>query len=264
MTDGLFRGEVALVTGAASGIGRGIAKALASEGARLVLSDVNGEALDAVAAEIGAAEIGITESTPITIPVDLSGASGHEELFTAAVAAADGLSILVHSASPRRLESQNAATVTEAEWDAMVNTNLRSGFFLARAAADHMRRAAVTGRILFITSQHRFAPRNLPHYSASKAGQVMVIKELARLYGPHGIRVNGIAPGAIPGGGFAANVEQLNARIAMRRVGTPEDVSGMALALLSERFSAYVTGEVVSVDGGLALHNWIDPPILDD
>jgi 3-oxoacyl-[acyl-carrier protein] reductase len=126
-----------------------------------------------------------------------------------------------------------------------------------------MRHADVAGRILFITSQHRFAPRNLPHYSASKAGQVMVIKELARLYGPHGIRVNGIAPGAIPGGGFAANIEQLNTRIAMRRPGTPEDVAGMALALLSERFSAYVTGEVVSVDGGLALHNWIDPPVLD-
>jgi NAD(P)-dependent dehydrogenase (short-subunit alcohol dehydrogenase family) len=225
----------------------------------MVLSDVNGEALDAVAAEIRTAK-----SAPIIIRADLSGTSGHDGLFTDAVAAVEGLSILVHSASPRRLESQNAATVTEAEWDVMVNTNLRSGFFLARAVADHMRRAVVTGRILFITSQHRFAPRNLPHYSASKAGQVMVIKELARLYGPYGIRVNGIAPGAIPGGGFTANVEQLNARIAMRRLGTPEDVSGMALALLSERFSAYVTGEVVSVDGGLALHNWIDPPILDD
>ncbi|MDG2286195.1 MAG: SDR family oxidoreductase, partial [Alphaproteobacteria bacterium] len=85
----------------------------------------------------------------------------------------------------------------------------------------------------------------------------------ARLYGPHGIRVNGIAPGAIPGGGCAANIEQLNTRISKRRPGTPEDVAGMALALLSERFSAYVTGEVVSVDGGLALHNWIDPPVLD-
>ncbi|MDE0808008.1 MAG: SDR family NAD(P)-dependent oxidoreductase, partial [Alphaproteobacteria bacterium] len=77
MTEGLFRGEVALVTGAASGIGRGIAKALALEGARLVLSDVNGEALGAVAAEIGTAK-----SVPIVIRADLSGASGHRELFT--------------------------------------------------------------------------------------------------------------------------------------------------------------------------------------
>jgi 3-oxoacyl-[acyl-carrier protein] reductase len=259
MTDGLVYGETALVTGAASGIGRGIAKALAAEGARLVLSDVDGDALQAVAAEIGAGA-----GEPILIPADLSRSDGHGELFAEAAEVSGGLSILVHSASPRRLESENAATVTEAQWDAMVNTNLRSGFFLARTAADHMRRNKTAGRILFITSQHRFAPRNLPHYSASKAGQVMVIRELARLYGPYGIRVNGIAPGAIPGGGFAANVEQLNARIAMRRTGTPEDVAGMALALLSERFSAYVTGEVVAVDGGLALHNWIDPPVLDD
>jgi 3-oxoacyl-[acyl-carrier protein] reductase len=259
MMNGMFNGETALVTGAASGIGRGIARALASEGAKLVLSDVNQGALEAVVAEIQT-----TGTEPVSIPADLSGADGHQELFAAVAKAAPELSILVHSASPRRVESENAAAVTEAQWDAMVNTNLRSGFFLARAAADHMRRAARAGRILFITSQHRFAPRNLPHYSASKAGQVMVIKELARLYGPHGIRVNGIAPGAIPGGGFAANVEQLNARIAMRRAGTPEDIAGMALALLSQRFSAYVTGEVVSVDGGLALHNWIDPPTLEE
>ncbi len=259
MTDGMFQGETALITGAASGIGRGIARALVAEGANLVLSDVNGEALDALAAELRGAGAKIE-----AIAADLSGADGHAGLFATAVQRAGGLSMLVHSASPRRHESENAATVTEAQWDAMVNTNLRTGFFLSRAAADHMRRAGCKGRILLITSQHRFAPRNLPHYSASKAGQVMVIRELARLYGPYGIRVNGIAPGAIPGGGFAANVEQLNTRIAMRRVGTPEDIAGMALALLSERFSAYVTGEVVSVDGGLALHNWIDPPTLDE
>jgi 3-oxoacyl-[acyl-carrier protein] reductase len=258
MTDGMFHGETALITGAASGIGRGIARALAAEGADLVLSDVDAEALETIASEIE------SEGQKVeSVHADLSGSEGHGELFSKALKSVDGgVSILVHSASPRRFESENAATVTEAQWDAMVNTNLRSGFFLARAAADHMRRADIAGRILFITSQHRFSPRNLPHYSASKAGQVMVIKELARLYGPHGIRVNGVAPGAIPGGGFAANVEQLNARIAMRRTGTPEDVAGMALALLSQRFSAYVTGEVVSVDGGLALHNWIDPPTL--
>jgi 3-oxoacyl-[acyl-carrier protein] reductase len=257
MSDGLFGGDIALVTGAASGIGRGIAKALAEEGARLVLSDV-----DADAVEVAAFSPDIGGEAKV-IAADLSGSDGHSALFAAASAAFGPLSIFVHSASPRRHESENAATVTEAQWDAMINTNLRSGFFLARAAADEMKRVGLAGRILFITSQHRFAPRNLPHYSASKAGQVMVIKELARLYGPHGIRVNGIAPGAIPGGGFAANVEQLNARIAMRRTGTPEDIAGMALALLLDRFSGYVTGETVSVDGGLALHNWIDPPSLD-
>jgi 3-oxoacyl-[acyl-carrier protein] reductase len=87
----------------------------------------------------------------------------------------------------------------------------------------------------------------------------MLMKELARALGPAGIRVNAIAPGAIPGGGFAADVPALQAKVAMGRLGTPDDIAGMALALLNDRFSGYVTGTTVAVDGGLALFNWIDP-----
>jgi NAD(P)-dependent dehydrogenase (short-subunit alcohol dehydrogenase family) len=93
----------------------------------------------------------------------------------------------------------------------------------------------------------------------------MVMKELARALGPHGIRVNAIAPGAIPGGGFDAKgvgMERLTQATSLRRLGTPEDIAGMAVALLCDRFSAYVTGTTVAVDGGLALHNWIEPPEL--
>ena len=115
------------------------------------------------------------------------------------------------------------------------------------------------GRILLITSQHRETPRNLPHYSAAKAGQTMLVKELARAVGPHGIRVNALAPGAIPGGGFNAPPGMVD-KIPLRRFGTPADVAGMALAVLSERFGAYVTGATLVVDGGIALHNWIEPP----
>ena len=104
------------------------------------------------------------------------------------------------------------------------------------------------------------SPRNLPHYSAAKAGATMVIKELARAYGRHGIRLNAIAPGAIPGGGFSADPTTLIDKIALGRVGTPEDVGNAAIALLSNRFSAYVTGTTLVVDGGLALFNWIAPP----
>jgi 3-oxoacyl-[acyl-carrier protein] reductase len=87
----------------------------------------------------------------------------------------------------------------------------------------------------------------------------MAMKELARALGPHGIRVNAIAPGAVAGGGFQADPE-LASRTPLGRLGRPEDISAMALALLSERFAAYVTGTTVVVDGGLALHNWIAPP----
>lgn len=121
------------------------------------------------------------------------------------------------------------------------------------------------GRMLSITSLHAETPRNLPHYSASKAGQTMLVKELARALGPHGIRVNAIAPGAIPGGGFdakGAGIERLARCTSLKRLGTPEEIAGMAVALLADRFSAYVTGTTVVVDGGIALHNWIEPPEL--
>jgi NAD(P)-dependent dehydrogenase (short-subunit alcohol dehydrogenase family) len=165
----------------------------------------------------------------------------------------------VHSAAPPRREAQSALSVTAEQWDSMLTITLRSGFLLGQAIGVHMRDAGLRGRMIYVTSLHAESPRNLPHYSAAKAGQTMLVKELARALGPHGIRVNAIAPGAIPGGGFAANVPALEAKVAMGRLGTPEDIAGMAVALLVDRFSGYVTGTTVVVDGGLALFNWIDP-----
>jgi 3-oxoacyl-[acyl-carrier protein] reductase len=140
----------------------------------------------------------------------------------------------------------------------MTDINLRSGFFLAREAGRQMRENGIKGRILLITSQHRAMPRNLPHYSASKAGMTMVMKELARVLAPDGIRVNAIAPGAIPGGGFVAgNLDALVAQIPLGRAGTPDDIAQVAVAVLSERFGRYVVGTTVEVDGGIGLISWI-------
>jgi len=168
------------------------------------------------------------------------------------------VSIFVHAASPRRQETQKALQVTEAQWREMLEVNLNAGFLIAQALGRHMVERAVKGRMLFVTSLHAWTPRNLPHYSASKAGQTMLVKELARALGPHGIRVNAIAPGAIPGGGFAAP-QALADKIPLKRFGTPAEVAAMAVAVLSERFGAYVTGATIAVDGGIALHNWIEP-----
>jgi 3-oxoacyl-[acyl-carrier protein] reductase len=168
--------------------------------------------------------------------------------------------MFVHSASPPRKEADGVLSVTEATWDAMQNTNLRSGFFLARELGRRMREAGVKGRMLFITSLHAETPRNIPHYAAAKAGQTMVVKELARAFGPAGIRVNALAPGAVPGGGFNAAAFDFSGKIPLGRLGKPEDMANMALALLSDRFSAYVTGTTVAVDGGIALYNWIPLP----
>jgi 3-oxoacyl-[acyl-carrier protein] reductase len=248
-----FGGDTALVTGAASGIGRAIALALGRAGARVIAADIR------AAAEV-AAEIGRAGAQAVAVSCDLAGTDGWRALLDEARGAFGPVTIFVHSASPRRLESQTVLAVSEAEWDAMLNTNLRSGFFLAREIGADMRREGIAGRILFIASLHAHSPRNLPHYSASKAGQVMVVKELARALGPDGIRVNAIAPGAIPGGGFAGDFATLSKRIAMGRPGTPDEVAAGAMALLSPATGAYITGAVLAVDGGLDLHNWIDPP----
>ena len=232
----LLEGDTALVTGAGGGIGRGIAQALREEGAQVLGADLEG----------GDLAFDLAKSPPSL-------------LVEKCIEKLKGLSILVHCASPRRRESQTALAVTEAEWREMLEVNLNAGFLLAQAAARHMVERNAKGRILFITSLHSYAPRNLPHYSAAKAGQTMVVRELARALGPKGIRVNAIAPGAIPGGGFQMPAE-MTQKIPLRRAGTPAEVAAMAVAVLSERFGRYVTGATVVVDGGLALHNWIDPP----
>jgi NAD(P)-dependent dehydrogenase (short-subunit alcohol dehydrogenase family) len=228
----LLEGDGALVTGAAGGIGRGIAAALAEEGATVFGADLR--------------------------EADLSRPGEAQRLAGEAIRRLGRVSIFVHAASPRRQEAQKALAATEAQWREMLEVNLNAAFILAQALGSHMKDNRIAGRMLFVTSLHAHSPRNLPHYSAAKAGQTMLMKELARALGPHGIRVNAIAPGAIPGGGFAAP-QAMADKIPLGRFGTPADVAAMAVAVLSQRFGAYVTGSTIVVDGGIALHNWIDP-----
>ncbi len=252
MATKLFAGERALVTGSASNIGRAISLALAAEEANVVLADIDADRNAAVAREIGASG-GVAE----TITCDLSNRDGWQQIVEALGSRVPNM--LVHAACPPRREVDHAMTVTEATWDNMVDTSARAGFFLAREVANRMIANGVCGRILLITSLHARSPRNLPHYSVAKAGQNMVVKELARALGPHSIRVNALAPGAVPGGGFDAAAFDFSDKIALGRLGTGEDIAGMAVALLSDRFAGYVTGTTVDVDGGLGLFNWIPP-----
>jgi NAD(P)-dependent dehydrogenase (short-subunit alcohol dehydrogenase family) len=249
---GLFRGERALVTGSASNIGKAIAIALAREGAQVRCVDVDATRNAATTEEIRSGG-GMAEA----VTADLSTVEGWR---SALPPESEPIALFVHSASPPRRETDGPLTVSEATWDAMVNTNLRSGFFLARELGRRMRSAGTRGRMLFITSLHAETPRNIPHYAASKAGQTMVVKELARALGSAGIRINALAPGAVPGGGFNAAAFNFSDKVPLGRLGTAEDMAGMALALLCDRFSGYVTGTTVAVDGGIALYNWIPLP----
>jgi len=228
----LLEGDTALVTGAGRGIGKAIAEALESEGARVLRADVE--------------------------QADLSTPDGARRLADTAIEKLGKVSIFVHAASPRRQETQTALQVTYDQWREMLSVNLDAAFILAQKLGLHMKEKRIKGRLLITTSLHAESPRNLPHYSAAKAGQTMLVKELARSLGPHGIRVNAIVPGAIPGEGFKG-LPGMEKTIPLGRFGTPADVAAMALAVLSERFGAYVTGASILVDGGIALHNWIPP-----
>jgi 3-oxoacyl-[acyl-carrier protein] reductase len=227
----LLEGDTALVTGAGRGIGKGIADALEQEGAKVFRADIE--------------------------QADLSKLEGARKLADEAIRTLGKVSIYVHAASPRRQENQTALQATWEQWREMLSVNLDAAFSISQILGRHMIERKIKGRMLIVTSLHAESPRNLPHYSAAKAGQTMLVKELARALGPHGIRVNAIAPGAIPGGGFQAPPGMVE-KIPLGRFGTPADVAGMALAVLSERFGAYVTGASIVVDGGIALHNWID------
>jgi len=233
----LLEGERALVTGAARGIGRGMALALREEGAQVLGADID----------------------EADLRCDLSSIEGARRLAEEAIRRLGSVSLFVHCASPRRQEGETVLQVSDAQWREMLAVNLDAAFALCQALGRHMVERSIKGRMLLTTSLHAESPRNLPHYSAAKAGETMLVKELARALGPRGIRVNAIAPGAIPGGGFNAPPGMVE-KIPLRRFGTPADVAAMALAILSERFGAYVTGTTVVVDGGIALNNWIEPP----
>lgn len=249
--------DAALVTGAGNGIGRAIAQALVGEGVRTVFADLDA---DRVAAAIAG-----SPRPELALPWvgDLADPKARDALL-AHVDATLGLAThFVHSASPPRHEADHALAVTTDTWERMRAVNVDAGFHLGRELARRLIAARRPGAFLVLTSLHADTPRNLPHYSTAKAALAMLVKELAKTLGRFDIRVNALVPGAIAAGGFVARPE-LARHIPLGRLGRSEDLAPMALAVLSNRLSAYVTGTAIVVDGGLALTNWFEPPALDD
>jgi 3-oxoacyl-[acyl-carrier protein] reductase len=249
--------EAALVTGAGNGIGRAIAQALIGEGVRTVFADVNPETVTAA--------IKASAQPELAVPWigDLADPAARDALLAEAARAVGRVTHFVHSASPPRRETDHALGVSTEIWAQMHAVNLEAGFHLSRELARELIAGKAPGSFLLLTSLHAGTPRNLPHYSTSKAGLSMLVKELAKTFGRFNIRVNALVPGAIAAGGFVAD-PALARHIPLGRLGQAADLAPLALAVLSNRISAYVTGASIVIDGGLSLTNWFEPPELGD
>ena len=249
--------EAALVTGAGNGIGRAIALALVGEGVKTLFADISEERVEAAIK---------TASRPdLAVPFvgDLGQPASRDALLAHAESKIGRITHFVHSASPPRREADHILAVSEDTWRQMHAVNIDAGFHLARELARKLIAAKAPGSFLFLTSLHAGTPRNLPHYSSAKAAMAMLVKELAKSLGQHSIRVNALVPGAIAAGGFVAD-PALARHIPLGRLGEANDLAPLALAVLSNRISAYVTGAAIVIDGGLSLTNWFEPPELGD
>ncbi|MEZ5294463.1 MAG: glucose 1-dehydrogenase [Vicinamibacterales bacterium] len=246
-----LKGKVALVTGASQGIGRAIAERFAKEGADIV---VNYRSDPDTAAEVadGARAAGVRATA---LQADVSVVEQVRSLIERAVAEMGRLDILVNNAG---VESHAPFwDVTEADYDKVLNVNLKGVFFGTQAMVRHLRATNRPGRIVNVSSVHEELPfPNFAAYCASKGGLKMLTRNLGVELGPLGITINSVAPGAIvtPINSALLNdpakLQSLTAQIPLSRLGTTGDVAGVAAFLASDD-AAYVTGATYVVDGGL-------------
>jgi 2-deoxy-D-gluconate 3-dehydrogenase len=239
-------GKVAIVTGANTGIGQAIAVALAQAGADVAC-------VGRSPAEDTVAQIRALGRRAEIVSADLSTIEPVGRVVDETIATLGGLDILVNNAGIIR--RADAVDFTEEDWDAVVDTNLKSVFFLCQAAGRHMIRAG-GGRIVNIASMLTFQGGiRVPSYTASKSGIGGLTKLLANEWAKHGITVNAIAPGYIATNNTAAlQADETRNRAILDRIpaarwGDPSDLGGAAVFLASDA-AAYVQGHILAVDGG--------------
>jgi 2-deoxy-D-gluconate 3-dehydrogenase len=251
-SDFSLAGRVALVTGAASGIGQAIALGMAGAGADVALDDIDGEGLKETAAGID--EVG-RESLSIVADVGTSG--GRKKMVEAATSEFGRIDILVNSAADAP-QFTPAYETNEEDWDRTMNAGLKGLFFLSLAVARAAMIPAGKGVIINISSNSAYQPVPLhAAYGIMKAGVNMTTQVLASELAPHGIRVNGIAPRLVKNTRMVREhwedperLKRAEAKAALGYVPVPDDLAGVAVFLASDA-SSYYTGQTMLYDGGM-------------
>ena len=248
----LLEGKVALITGAARGIGKALAVKFANEGADIAFTDL---ALN----EDMMAGIKATEAEIAAIGVKCIGYAGNaadfaqtEEVVAKIKEDFGHIDILVNNAGITK--DGLMLRMTEAQWDAVINVNLKSAFNFTHALIPIMMRQRGGSIINMASVVGVHGNAGQANYSASKAGMIALAKSVAQEMGPKGIRANAIAPGFIETAMTAALSDEIKAdwmkKIPLRRGGKPEDIADVATFLASD-LASYVTGQVIQVDGGM-------------
>lgn len=246
----MLEGKIALVTGAAKGIGRAIALALAAEGATVVVN-YNGskERAEQVVEEIKA-----LGSDGMTYQCNVADTQAADAMIKEVIKTYGRLDILVNNAGITR--DNLIMKMSEEDFDAVINANLKGCFNTIKAVSRQMLKQR-SGRIINITSVSGILGNaGQANYAASKAGIIGLTKTMARELASRGITVNGIAPGFVDTDMtqvLSDSVkEAATAQIPLGRFGKPEDIANMAAYLASDK-AAYITGQIISVDGGMAI-----------
>lgn len=249
-----MKNRVVIITGAAQGIGATYARALAAEGARIVIADVlDGSRLVDELAGMG--------SEAIALKTDVSDETSVAAMAAAAMERFGQIDVLVNNAAIyASLKMKGFEEIELGEWEKVMAVNVRGPFLCARAVVPYMKEKGY-GRIINISSGTPFkGTPNLLHYVTSKGAVLALTRALARELGEHGISVNTLAPGLVLSEGVVANAEmreRLTAPViasrAIKRDQMPEDLIGPLLFLASDD-SVFMTGETVVVDGGSVMH----------
>ena len=241
-------GRVALVTGAAHGIGLAIASGLKGQGANVALADVDGAALPRAVRLVG--------QGALSIEADVSQPEGARRAIETTAADFGGLDILVNNAGICPLTA--FADISAGEWDRVLAVNLRSAFLCCQAALPHLRRSGPQGRIVNIASVagQMGGIAVGAHYAAAKAGLIGMSKSLARLLAVEGVTVNCVAPGTTETDLIAswseATQTNIRAQIPLARFAQPGEIAEAVCFLVSDR-AAFITGTTLDLNGGLLM-----------